>query len=106
MRTKIKLLSIISFVAIIGFTMATRERDKLSGTYERENGYASLTFKGNQITMKSCEKVIDDSTSEIKSKKIYITKKRKNAIGGATINMDFKVEGNNITHGVFKLTKK
>ena len=102
MKNKMKWFGIIAVVAVIGFSMTAcgGGGSKLSGTYESSDGYTSLTFKGNQITMMRDGKVITESAYEIKDGKICFTS------GGSPIEMDYKLEGKTLTYGASKLTKK
>ena len=73
---------------------------KLSGTYETADGYTSFAFSGNKVTVKREGKVVADSTYEIKDGKLYYT------YGETKMDADIKIEGNVLTIGVSKYTKK
>jgi len=102
MKNLSKFIGFIALVAIISFAAVSCSGGggKLNGTYESSDGYTSLTFKGNQITFMRDGKVITDTTYEIKDGKLCYTS------GGTPIEIDFKLEGNTLTYGASKLTKK
>jgi hypothetical protein len=110
MKNVVKLFGIITLVAIIGLSIASCSKGGGSGggggkipngTYETADGYTSFTFKGNQMTITREGKVMTESAYEIQDGKIWYT-----GYGGEKDDLDYKLDGNVLTIGVSKYTKK
>jgi hypothetical protein len=109
MKNTIKLIGIIAFVAVIGFTMVACNKGgggsggggggKISGTYIHESGF-TYTFSGNTMTIGYGGDESDPFPYEIKDGKIFYTMNRQDK------EETFSREGNKLIINGQTLTKK
>ena len=105
MKNTVKLIGIIAFVAVIGFTMVACGGG-LSGSYSLTGG-GDLTYNflsGGKMSMESGGKVLGEGTYTAKSGKLTMT------FDGAEQTIDYALDGKDLILGPvgqqLKFTKK
>jgi len=90
MKSRIGMIGIIAFVAVIGFTMVSCGGG-LSGSYSLTGGGdLTYTFSGNKMTMESGGRVLGEGTFKASGGKLIME------VEGATQTIDYRLEGKNL----------